>query len=120
MIVLPQWLHGAALPLLVAAEFVLSLVSTLSGINRVSVMQALTPNRLLGRVWASISFIGLGVVPVGAFVGGALGGRIGVPATILVCACGGLPSFVWHLCSPVRHLRELPLPVEDVPGGPPA
>jgi MFS family permease len=108
LIALPQWLPSLALPLLVVAEFVLSFAGSLSWINRGSLVQAITPDRLLGRVGASRNVISLGIVPVGALLGGILGEQIGIPATILVAACGGLPSFVWMLFSPVRHIRTMP------------
>lgn len=108
LIALPLWLPALALPLLVTAEIALSLTNTISSVNRGSLIQALVPDRLLGRVWASRSFIGLGIVPIGALLGGILGERIGVPATIVVGACGGMPSFLWLLFSPVRSIRALP------------
>jgi hypothetical protein len=60
-----------------------SFTNTIVGINRGSLIQALVPDRLLGRIWASQSFIGLGIVPLGALLGGVLGEQIGIPATII-------------------------------------
>lgn len=57
---------------------------------------------------ASQSFIGMGIVPVGALLGGILGEQLGVPATIVIGAFGGVPSFLWVVFSPVRSLRVLP------------
>ncbi len=108
LIAFPQWFPAVALPLLILAEFVLSLMATISGVTRGSVIQAMIPNRLLGRVWASQSFIGLGIVPIGALLGGVLGEGIGVPATIVIGACGGLPSFLWLLFSPLRNAGDMP------------
>jgi predicted MFS family arabinose efflux permease len=47
-------------------------------------------------------------LPLGAFVGGLLGGAIGVRATLLVAAVGGALAFVPPLLSPLRTMRELP------------
>ena len=48
-----------------------------------------------------------GANPVGALIGGGLGGVIGVPLTLVV-ACGGmLLSFLWLLLSPVRSLVKV-------------
>ena len=113
LIALPRWLPGMALPLLVLAEFILSFVGTISAINRGSLIQLITPSQLLGRVWASRTFISLGIVPVGAALGGLLGGRIGVPATVTLMAFGGLLSFPWLLFSPVRHIRDMPAPIDE-------
>jgi MFS family permease len=108
LIVLAVRLPAAALPLLVAAEVVQSFTSTIYAINREGLSQAVTPDRLRGRVGASRHFFGLGAVVVGSLLGGVLGERIGVPATMVVGACGGVLAFVWLLLSPLRTLRELP------------
>jgi hypothetical protein len=47
-------------------------------------------------------------MPIGALVGGALGGAIGLPWTLVVAELGTLLGFVWLLLSPVRALRALP------------
>ncbi len=108
LIALPLLLPAAALPILVAAEFILSFAATISAISRGSLTQTIVPNGVLGRVWASQSFIGLGIVPVGALLGGVLGEQLGVPATIVIGACGGFPSFLWLVFSPVRTIRTIP------------
>lgn len=78
----------------VGAELTQSWVSTFYGINRGSFTQAVTPNRLLGRVYASTSYIGRDVVPLGAFLGETIGDRFGVPATMVVGACSGALAFL--------------------------
>jgi hypothetical protein len=45
--------------------------------------------------------------PIGALLGGALGGLIGVPLTLVVASVGMLLAFLWLLLSPVRALRVL-------------
>jgi MFS-type transporter involved in bile tolerance (Atg22 family) len=104
---------AAALPLLIGAEFIQSGVNTIYGITRYSLRQAITPGRLRGRVDASSSFIGLLPAVLGLLVGGMLGERIGVPATIVVGACGGTLGFLWILFSPVRKLRAMPGATEN-------
>mgnify|MGYP003693912949 CR=1 FL=1 len=46
-------------------------------VNAVSVRQALTPDRLRGRVNATMRFIAGGMLPIGALIGGALGTILG-------------------------------------------
>jgi MFS family permease len=104
---------AAALPLLIAAEVVQSCVNTVYGITRYSLRQAITPDRLRGRVDASSSFIGLLPAVLGLLVGGILGEWIGVTATIVAEACGGMLGFLWVLFSPVRALRTMPKPIEN-------
>jgi MFS family permease len=48
LIALAMWLPASALPLLVGAEFVQSLVATIFGINRGTITQVVTPDRLRG------------------------------------------------------------------------
>jgi hypothetical protein len=69
-----------------------------------------TPGRLQGRVNATMRFFAGGLMPIGALVGGALGGVIGLPWTLVVAEVGTLLGFVWLLLSPVRTLRVLPEP----------
>jgi len=77
-------------------------------VNAVSVRQAMTPDRLQGRVNATMRFIAGGALPIGALLGGALGGVIGLPLTLVVAELGMLLAFLWLLLSPVRALRVLP------------
>ena len=49
-----------------------------------------------------------GMIPVGAFLGGAVAEVIGVREAMFVGAGGYLLSTLWLVFSPVRHLRELP------------
>jgi hypothetical protein len=51
--------------------------------------------------------LGGGVLPIGALIGGALGGIIGLPLTLVVAECGMLLAFLWLFFSPVRELRSL-------------
>ena len=51
-----------------------------------SIRQAVTPDRLLGRVVATFRLFGYGVIPIGALVGGVIGRAAGVPATYLLAA----------------------------------
>ena len=78
--------------------------------NAISVRQAITPDRLQGRVNATMRFMAGGANPIGAVIGGALGGAIGVPRTLVVASWGIVLSFLWLLLSPVRALRAMPLP----------
>ena len=82
--------------------------ATLYEIDQVSLLQASTPDRLLGRMNASIRFIEWSTMLVGLLVGGVLGEAIGLrPA--LFCAVGGqLLAPLWLALSPVRALREHP------------
>ena len=62
-------------------------------------------------------FLAGGANPIGAVIGGALGGVLGVPLTLVVASFGMLLSFLWLLLSPVRGLRAMPT---STPAGPAA
>ncbi len=82
-------------------------------INQVSLRQAITPPRMQGRMNATMRFIVWGTMPVGSILGGALGSVIGLHATIIIGAVGGLFAFLPVTLSSVRHIVLMPEPVED-------
>ncbi len=89
-------------------------------ITQVSFRQGLTPERLLGRMNATMRFLVWGTLPIGGFIGGVLGHYIGVRPTLWVGAIGGMLAFLPVLFSPLRTMRELPTysgdaPVDDSP-----
>lgn len=76
-------------------------------VGQVSYRQAVTPDRLLGRMNASTRFIVWGVMPLGALAAGALGVGIGVRATLLLAAVGGSTAVLWLLAGPLRTTRDI-------------
>ncbi len=70
-----------------------------------SLRQAITPERLLGRVYASVGALSGVMTILGALVGGFLGEpqRLGPRGTILVAAIGYTIPFFWTLFGPIRH-----------------
>jgi len=97
-----------ALPLVIAAEFLQWLALVAGDVNARSLRQALTPDRLLGRVNASFRFVVAGMIPVGSLLGGLLGELVGIRATLLIGVGGMLVAFVWLLFSPVWRMASLP------------
>ncbi|HEY1337610.1 MAG TPA: MFS transporter [Bryobacteraceae bacterium] len=77
-------------------------------VNETSVRQAVVPSRLLGRVNSAMHLLFRGLLPLGAFAGGALAQVIGVRSTMFVASAGFLLSSLWLIFSPVRKLRKLP------------
>ena len=94
-----------ALPLILASELLQWVMVLVFTINAVSVRQAITPDRLLGRVNGTMRFVVWGMRPVGSLLGGYLGGRIGLQATLVVGAVGMLLAFVPLLGSPIPRMR---------------
>ncbi len=77
-------------------------------ITQVSFRQGLCPERLLGRMNATIRFLVWGTMPLGGLIGGVLGSTIGVRATMWVGAIGMALAFLPAFLSPLRSMRELP------------
>ncbi len=74
--------------LLVAQQLIGDSAATVYFINAVSLIQTITPKPMLGRVNASLRFVGLGSVLGGQLVAGFAGGVIGLRATIAIGAAG--------------------------------
>ena len=102
-------------PALAVSGFVGGYCSTAWNINQVSLRQAITPPRMQGKMNATMRFIVWGTIPLGSILGGALGGVIGLHATIVVGAIGGLVAFVPVTLSSARHITTMPEPVDDAP-----
>jgi Na+/melibiose symporter-like transporter len=111
------WLAGGlptiAVPLMIAAQIIADLGSTLALINEVSLTQTITPDRILGRVNASMRVLSQGIGTLGLLVGGILGGLIGLRPTVAVALLGSLVGTLWLLASPLRHVQRMPAPADD-------
>jgi MFS family permease len=107
----PPWFATLALG---AAMLVFDFGAILWGINYLSLRQAITPDRLLGRMTATMRFFGVAAAPLGSLVGGALATGIGLRGTLLTVGVLGLllsaAAVVW---SPVRSHRTLPAPATE-------
>ncbi len=107
-ILVPLTVAASAWPLLISWGMISGFGGVIYNINARSLMQTITPDRLLGRVIASNRTIVWGVIPLGSFLGGALGNAIGIRPTLWIGAVGGLVAFVPLLLSPIRSLMRLP------------
>lgn len=96
------------LVLLAAAMAWTSLGAVVYNINQVSFRQGLCPPDLLGRMNATMRFLVWGTMPFGSFIGGVLGGAIGLRQTLFLAAVGESLAFLPVFFSPLRRLRELP------------
>lgn len=82
-------LNGSVLTVMgvmMSAEFIFGVGSTLWGVNVMSMRQMVTPSELLGRVTASMRTLIIGALPIGAIVGGWLGEWVGLRAALGVGA----------------------------------
>ncbi len=98
-------LWGNAL-LLVSADVLLSEIGGIFYfVNQVSLRQVITEHQLMGRVTAARRFILFGVAVIGAGLGGLLGERIGLRATLLVSVFVLIGELVLIYYSPIRRVR---------------
>jgi len=101
--------EDARLVLLLAGQVGLGVVSPIWGINGGSLQQAVTPDRVLGRVNATQQLALFGINPIGAVVGGAIASVAGLQLTLAAAAAGAALTALLLLVTPVRRLRAIPL-----------
>ena len=105
--------YGYPFFILSAVGFLTGLMVPLYNINQVSLRQAITPNRLQGRMNATMRTIVWGTIPVGALVGGWLGGTIGIVNTLYVGALVAGLACLWIILGPVIKVKDQPEPVAE-------
>jgi hypothetical protein len=74
----------------------------------------LIPNAVRSRVSGAFMVVNYGVRPLGTSIAGVLGTTIGVHDTIWIGAGGALLGMAFLLPSPIRRIRDMPEPVDDV------
>jgi MFS family permease len=78
-------------------------------INLMSIQQAVSPQAMLGRISGVTHVVIAGLLPLSALLGGGLGERIGVRATLLVGGLGAMFSLLLFWRSPLLALSTLPV-----------
>ncbi|MBD0839447.1 MFS transporter [Streptomyces sp. TRM68416] len=110
-------LHGPSavtVAALLAVGFVFGAGGQLVNVTVMAVRQAVTPDGMQGRAAATITFVGMGLTPLGSLLGGFLAQEWGLRTSLLVTAAGMLLSPVVMAASPLVRLgRELPGPGPD-------
>jgi len=93
--------------------FLLDLSAMIFFINYLSLRQAVSPDRLLGRVTATMISLTVASAPLGGLLGGWIAEHLGLRAAMLFVGVGALllaPLVTW--LSPLAAMRELPGPSE--------
>ena len=102
---------GGPLPLAFGIVAVCQLVAdaagSVYGVATLSVRQTVAPASALGRVNGAMYLLDAGIGPLGALVGGFLGGAIGVRETLVLAVVGFTLGKLWVVFSPVRQLTGL-------------
>ena len=102
------------LPVLIAGNLLFGFGAVAYNIAQVSLRQAITPERLQGRMNAAMRWIVWGTIPLGTMAGGGIATAWGLRAALWVGGIGSLFTFLPIALSSVRSIRELPEPA----GGP--
>jgi MFS family permease len=113
LLLIPIATAQTAFVLLVASGLLVGFGVVVYNVNQVSFRQAITPERMQGRMNATMRFIVWGTIPIGSLLGGALGTTIGLLPTIWIGAIGGLLAILPLVLSPVRTLRSMPVSPEE-------
>ena len=94
-------------PFLIAAMCLQSFGTTVYNIGQLSVRQAITPERLHGRMNATMRFMVWGTMPLGSALGGALGQAVGLRPTLWIAALGTVVPIGAVLASRIWSLRTV-------------
>ncbi len=107
----PVWFATLALG---CTMLVFDFGATVYAINYLSLRQAITPDRLLGRMTATMRFLTVAAAPLGSLTGGALATAVGLRGTLLTVGVLGLAlSAAAVLWSPLRRHHKLPAVAAD-------
>lgn len=98
------------LPFLMLGQILFGFGSIAYNITQVSLRQAITPERLQGRMNAAMRWIVWGTIPLGSLAGGAIANVYGLRAALWVGAIGGCFTFLPILLSSVRSIGAMPEP----------
>jgi MFS family permease len=107
-LLVPLTMPGPGLILFGAGLFFVSFSAVVYNVNQVSFRQRLCPDRLLGRMNASMRFVVWGVLPLGGLLGGVLGSVAGLRPTLWIGYIGEALACIWLFVSPMRAMRDFP------------
>src|SRR5439155_919537 len=99
------------MPVLILGGILFGIGSVAYNITQVSLRQAITPERLQGRMNAAMRWIVWGTLPLGSLTGGGIASVYGLRPALWVGAIGGLFTFLPVTLTSVRKIREMPAPV---------
>ncbi len=114
-LLIPLTMPGAGLLFFGAGLFCISFSAVVYNVNQVSFRQRLCPDRLLGRMNATMRFVVWGILPIGALIGGVLGTVAGLRQTLWIGAVGEALAGIWLLLSPMRTMHDFPHAPEGRP-----
>jgi MFS family permease len=111
LLLTPLALLGAPVLVLGATGLVTGITIPVYNINQVSLRQAITPDRVQGRMNATMRTIVWGTFPLGGILGGILGTTVGVVQTIILGGVLSTLAALWIFLGPVIRVTAQPAPV---------
>lgn len=109
MLLIPLAGRGWLLSLYAVGWLAFGFGGVVYNVAQVSFRQAICPQRLLGRMNASVRFLVWGTMPLGSLLGGVLGDAIGIHATLWVGTAGVVLAPLFVVLSPLRGMRDVPM-----------
>ena len=104
---------GLAVVVLGVAFFLGVMGLPIYNINMVSLRQIITPNRLQGRMNATMRTIVWGTIPLGAILGGIFANALGVVPTLVVGILVSGGAGLWIVLGPIYKLKAMPEPLNE-------
>jgi MFS family permease len=101
------------LPFLMASQAAFGFGGVAYNITQVSLRQAITPERLQGRMNAAMRWVVWGTMPFGALLGGAIATWWGLKTALWVGAIGGCFTFIPVAFTSIRTIGGMPQQVEE-------
>lgn len=101
------------LPVIIVGAVLGPFFGVIFNVNQLSLRQAITPERLLGRMNSVVRFMYWGTMPAGSLAGGALATVIGIRPTLFVGVVGGTIAFAPLAATSLIRLRSIPTEPEE-------
>ncbi|WP_037906566.1 MFS transporter [Actinacidiphila yeochonensis] len=115
-LLMPLASPGAGLLLFATGGFGVAAGVVAGNVITAGFRQRYCPPELLGRLTASSAFLNYGTIPLGALLGGWLGGVLGLRTAMWITTAGVPIAALVLLLSPVGRVRDLPTaPAPAVP-----
>jgi predicted MFS family arabinose efflux permease len=104
----PLALYGPPVPILIAVWILSNGFIPVYNINQISLRQAITSDRIQGRMNATMRTFVWGMLPIGSLVGGILGAHLGIIWTLIIGALVSTFATIWVSFAPIISLRVIP------------
>jgi MFS family permease len=98
--------HTVVISMLLVGEFLASVGVMWFDVNQNAVLSLSFPDALRSRLVGAYRFVNYGTRPVGALLGGVLGGAIGLRETLWISVVGSSLGVLFLLFSPMPRIRE--------------